>query len=177
MRGLRLLDGFEIDAKALGDAGPHVLDDDVGLLGQPHQDLAALVGLQVQRDGALVAMQVLEIRALAPAQHLVGAAFAGRWLDPDHVGAPVGQRAHAGGTGARQGQIEHLEARQRQPRGLRFADRRCRRSRRAYAWGSSWIGMMCDGSISSQTFWPTANTFDGGDMMRSLRSLASDWNA
>jgi len=38
---------FEIDAEALGDAGPHVLDDDVGLLGKPHQNLAALVGLQV----------------------------------------------------------------------------------------------------------------------------------
>ena len=90
---IALLHGFEIDAEALGDAGPHVLDDHVGLFGQPHQDLAALVGLQVQRDGALVAMQVLEVRTIALAHQFVGLGVARRRLDPDHVGAPVRQRA------------------------------------------------------------------------------------
>ena len=134
MRGLRFLHGFEIDAKALGDAGPHVLDDDVGLFGEPHEDLAALVGLQVQRDGALVAMQVLEVRAVAAADHFAGFAGFRRRLDADHVGAPVGQRAHAGRTGARQRQIEHLEARQRQPRRLVLRRGVAGLSRRAYAW-------------------------------------------
>ncbi len=31
---------------------------------------------------------------------------------------------------------------------------------------------MCDGLISSQTFWPTSNTLSGGEVMRSLRPLA-----
>ena len=116
MRGLRCLNGFEIDAEPLGDAGPHVLDDDVGLFGEPHQDLAAFVGLQVQRDRALVAMQVLEVRAVAPSDQLVGVGIGGRRLDPDHVGAPIRQRADAGRAGARQRQVDHLEPRQRQAR-------------------------------------------------------------
>src|SRR6185312_5325018 len=107
-----LADGLIIDAEPPGDAGPHVLDDNVGLFREPHQDLAALVGFQVQRDGALVAMQVLEVRAVAPAYQLAGLAFLWRRLDADHVGAPIGQCADAGGTRARQRQVDHLEPRQ-----------------------------------------------------------------
>ena len=118
MRGLRFLTEFEIDAEPAGDAGAHVLDDDVRLLREPHQDFAALIGFQVQRDGALVAMQVLEVRAIASPDQFAGFTVFRRRLDPDHVGAPIGQRAHAGGTCARQGQIDHLEPRQRQLRRL-----------------------------------------------------------
>ncbi len=115
--------GFEIDAEAPGDAGPHVLDNDVGRFRQSHQDFAAFVGLQVQRDGALVAMQVLEIRTVAAAHQFADLVVSRRRLDPDHVGAPVGQRAHAGRAGARQGQVDDLEARQRQPGRLRVRGR------------------------------------------------------
>ena len=74
---IALSDRLEIDAEPSCDARAHVLDDDVGLFGKPHEDLAALVGLQVERDGALVAMQVLEVRTVAPADHLAGFAALG----------------------------------------------------------------------------------------------------
>jgi hypothetical protein len=112
------MDGSEIDAEPLGDAGPHVFDHYVGLFREPHQDLAAFVGFQVQRDGALVAMQVLEVRTVAPADQLAGLGVFRRRLDPDHVGAPIGQRADAGGACAGKRQVDHLEPRQWQARGF-----------------------------------------------------------
>jgi hypothetical protein len=115
---IALLHGFEIDAEAPGDAGPHVLDDDVGLFGEPHQNFAAFIGLQVERDGALVAMQVLEIGAIAPSDQFVRFGVARRRLDPNNVRTPIRQRADAGGAGAGQRQVDHLEPRQWQARGF-----------------------------------------------------------
>ena len=40
--------GLVVDAEAVLDPDPHVLDDDVGLLGQAEEDRAALLGLQVR---------------------------------------------------------------------------------------------------------------------------------
>src|SRR5690606_6397698 len=44
------------DAEPLGDAGPEALDQHVGLLDHPEDDLPALVALEVDRDGALAAV-------------------------------------------------------------------------------------------------------------------------
>ena len=44
--------------------GAEVLDDDVGVLRELEEDLAALGALQVERDRALVAVQVLEVGAV-----------------------------------------------------------------------------------------------------------------
>ena len=62
---------------------------------------------QVERQAALVAVQVLEIGAMArpPAPRR-----ARRRFDLDHLGAPVGQLAHRGRTGAHARQVQHLEA-------------------------------------------------------------------
>jgi hypothetical protein len=54
-------------------------------------------------------MQVLEVRAVTPADEFASLAFLRRRLDADHIGAPVAQRANAGRTGARQRQVDDLE--------------------------------------------------------------------
>ena len=51
--------------------------------------------LQVQRDRALVAVQVLEVEAVA--RPAISSSPLGRRLDADDVGAPVGEMAHAVG--------------------------------------------------------------------------------
>ena len=83
-----------VDAEAVLDVGAEVLDHDVGTPRQREEDLAAARVLQVERDAALVAVQVLEVGAVAAAAGdvVVGA---GR-LDADHLGAPVGELAHRG---------------------------------------------------------------------------------
>src|SRR5215472_454998 len=65
--------------------------------------------LEVARDAALVAVQVLEVGALARAARRIAGLEARRRLDLDHVGAPVGQLAHAGGAGSNPGQVQHRE--------------------------------------------------------------------
>ena len=91
--------------------GAHVLDDDVGGFHQAHERCVAFGRLQVQRHRALVAMQVLEVEAVAVAGDIL--AVGGGRLDLDDVGAPVRQVPHAGGPGPRQGQVQHLQAVQR----------------------------------------------------------------
>ena len=66
--------------------------------------------LQVQREAALVAVQVLEIEAVP----VVGGDVDGaRLLDLQRPRAPVGQLPHAGRAGARMRQVEHLDPPQR----------------------------------------------------------------
>ena len=91
--------------------GAHVLDDDVGGLHQAHERGVAFRRLQVQRHRPLVAVQVLEVEAMAVAGDLL--AVGRRRLDLDHIGAPVGEMPHAGGSGARQRQVQHLQPVQR----------------------------------------------------------------
>ena len=68
--------------------------------------------LQVERDAALVAVQVDAVEAVPGAAEAIGA---GRRLDPDDVGAPIRQVADAGWAGAGEGEVEHADAGQRQP--------------------------------------------------------------
>ena len=56
-----------VDAETLLHVGPVVLDHHIGLGGEPAKNLDALRRLQVEPDGALVAVQVLEIRPMAGA--------------------------------------------------------------------------------------------------------------
>ncbi len=79
---------------------PHVLDEDVGAIGHAQQRLNRAVGLQVELDRALVAMEVA----------CVASADSGRirgWLDPNDVGAPVCELAHALRPGASDAQVDH----------------------------------------------------------------------
>ena len=91
--------------------GPEILDHHVGFLDQPLERGQPFGRLQVERDAALVAMQVLKVRSFARAAHrLFGVR---RRFDLDDVGAPVGKLAHAGRPGAHARQIEHGKARER----------------------------------------------------------------
>ncbi len=98
--------------------GAHVLEDDVGSLRQPHERGVSLGRLQVQSDRALVAVQVLEVEAMAVAGDLLTVGR-GR-LDLDDIGAPVGEMPHRGGPRAGMCQVQHLQSAQRQA-GLRLA--------------------------------------------------------
>ena len=61
------------------------------------------------RDAALVAMQVLEIAAVASAADRVAAFQPLRRLDLDDIGAPVGELARAGGPRPHPRQVEHRQ--------------------------------------------------------------------
>ena len=98
-----------VDAELCLDVGAEVLDHDVGLLGEALEHFEALRVLQVERHGPLVAVQILEVRALARAARLLAAGILQQRVDLDDVGAPVRQLPHAGGPGANAGEIEHGE--------------------------------------------------------------------
>jgi hypothetical protein len=100
------------DMQPVFHGGAHVLDDDIGLLDQPHEGGVALGRFQVEPDRALVAVQVLEVEPVPRAADLLPAGV-GR-LDADDLGPPVGEMAHGGRPGAGQGEVEHRDARQRQ---------------------------------------------------------------
>ncbi len=102
-----LLDRLVIDAEPVLDVGFVVLDDDVGALGELEEDRAALLALQVQCHRPLVAVQILEIRAVAAAAGGVDQ-FA-RGLDLDHLRAPIGELAHRRRPGAVGGQVNDEE--------------------------------------------------------------------
>ncbi len=107
---------FVAQAQFLGATDLEVLHHHVALRGQLAGHLQAGFGLQVQRDGALVAVGAVEVRgvARAPAHAPVaGVVAAGRVFDLDHVGAEVGQGhgAHRAGQHARQ--VQHADAGQR----------------------------------------------------------------
>src|SRR6185436_8063069 len=97
---------FVVDAEPVFHVRPVVLDDDVRSLDETEKDLAALRCLEVERNRALVAMQVLEIRPVARAAHVLVA----RRLDLDHVGAEIRELAHAARTGPHSRQVEHPKA-------------------------------------------------------------------
>ena len=80
------------------------------LLGQPLEGCDAFRRLEIQRHAALVAVQVLKIRAVVRAAHRLRSPAA---LDLDDIGAPVGELPHAGRAGAHPRQIEHRETRKR----------------------------------------------------------------
>ncbi len=66
--------------------------------------------LEIEREASLVAVQVLEVGAMAAA----GVVLLGhRHLDLDDIGAPVGELPHADRPAAHPREVEHLEARQR----------------------------------------------------------------
>jgi hypothetical protein len=97
-------------AQALLDRGAEVLDHHVAALDELAQHAHAFGGLEVDAQAALVAVQVLLVGAAAwPERGLA----VGR-VDAHHVGAPVGQQAHRDRSRARDGEVEHAAARERQ---------------------------------------------------------------
>ena len=101
------------ETQARHGGGAHVVDEDVAGRHQLAQDLLVRVGLQVEGDGALVAVQrhiggahLLGVRRLAG----VALAVAARLLDLDHVGAEIPEGL--GGVGAEHelGQVYNAQA-------------------------------------------------------------------
>jgi hypothetical protein len=89
------------------DRRPHVLDEDICGVDQPEQHLVCFGNLQVEAKRSLVAVKVLEVGAVPVFPGHSRHVRVGRRLYPDHVGTPVGQLAHAGGSGAGDGEIDH----------------------------------------------------------------------
>jgi hypothetical protein len=104
-----LLQALIVDAQPELHVGAIVLDHHVGLLDQLHEDGLAVRFLEIERDRALVAVQVLKVRPVARPAH-IHVAGTRRHLDLDAVGAPVGEIAHGGRSGAHPRQIEHGKA-------------------------------------------------------------------
>ena len=101
-----------VDAETPLDVRPVVLHHDIGRLRQLLEDRHPFRLSQVQGHGALVAMQVLEVEAVAVAAHAIPRPSAGH-LDLDGPSAPIHQLPNAGRAGPSAGKIEHREAPQR----------------------------------------------------------------
>src|SRR5256885_16621434 len=87
-----------------------------------HEDRHALLVLQVEGDRALVAVQVLEVRAVARPAHRF-ALDARRRFDLDDVSTEIPELAHAGGPGTNARRTEDAKARRRGGGGDRGAAR------------------------------------------------------
>ncbi len=107
------------DAEAVHDAGLRVLDERVRPFDEPQQRVAAVGGLEVEHDAALVAVDAGEVAAVRPLAVLprerpaVARHVPGRRLDLDHVRAEVGQQHRAERPGQRLRGVDDPQARQR----------------------------------------------------------------
>ena len=116
-----------VDAKPLLHVRTEILDHDIGLLDHALERGQALRRFEVERHAALVAVQILKIRALARAAHLIF--DAGRGFDLDDIGAPIGELANAGRARAHAGEVEHRKTCQSF---RRTGKRHCRSLRSAF---------------------------------------------
>ncbi len=101
---------FIVDAEPGLDVGTKILDHDVGLFHKPPKHFKTFLVLQIERHRAFVAVQILEIRAMARAARLFAGGILHQRIDLDDIGAPVRELPHAGRPGADPGEIEHDEA-------------------------------------------------------------------
>src|SRR2546427_1812889 len=104
-----------VDAQSPLHVRAVVLDDDVGLARQLLEDGHALRLAEVERHPPLVAVQVLEVEAMAVAAPALARAAPGH-LDLDRPGAPVHELTDARRAGAGACKVEHGEAREGQGR-------------------------------------------------------------
>ena len=107
--GIDLRQRLVIDAEPLLHIGPEILDQHIGFLDHALERRDAFGLFQIERHAAFVAVQVLKVAAFARAAHRLF--DAGRGLDLDDIGAPVGKLAHAGRSRSDAGQIENGETR------------------------------------------------------------------
>ncbi len=94
-----------VEAELRRQVTAQVVQDGIGLRHQPAEDLAAFLGLQVQRQRALVAVERVEELARAVLQEMRAdaaghVAAVGGVLDLDHLGAQIGQQHGAERPGA-----------------------------------------------------------------------------
>ena len=105
------------ESEPVENAGPEVLEHDVGCGGEFGDEIAAGFESQVDGDAPLPAVLLREVRGQPADPRLRGASEValGR-LDLDHVGAEVGERLAARRAGQHPGQVEHPDAVERSPR-------------------------------------------------------------
>src|SRR4029077_5431374 len=108
-------------AEALHNAGPEVVDDDVGTLAELETDAPGLVLLEIQRDAALATVVREEVRAEALlALHADDASEIpeARRLHFDHMGAHIGEDERRLRPLLEDGEVQYANAVQRTHRQL-----------------------------------------------------------
>ena len=100
------------EPEAIHRAGREVFQDDVDVLRQRAEQVAALIRLEVERDAALVGVQQNEEVGIQP--RLVGQETAARFADPwrfdfDHVRAEKGQQLGARRAGLEMRQVQDAD--------------------------------------------------------------------
>jgi hypothetical protein len=110
------------EAKALNGARAEVLQHHVGGREQPVEDLAALVGLEVDRDALLVAVVERKVAGPEPLEPPRRIAVRGR-LDPDHLGAEVCHHEPRRRPHHRMAEVDDADAGQRPRRRLALGHR------------------------------------------------------
>src|SRR5207249_9789293 len=98
-----------VDAQTLFHARAVVLHDDVGVTRELLEDRHPLRIPEVECHAPLVAVEILEIEAVAIAAHAVAGAAAGH-LDLDGLRPPVDQLPHARRSGPGSGEVEDVES-------------------------------------------------------------------
>ena len=121
--GVVFFQALVIDAQAELHIGTEVFHHDIGLGDQIFEQRNALGLFQVERDRAFVAVRVLIVRALLPAQRVVATHVFGH-LHLHHIRTPVGQLAAGRGAGTDLGQIDHSKSRKCSRSGLVRHDNR-----------------------------------------------------
>ena len=119
--GVLLAQALVAHAEAIEHAGAEGLQHDVVLARQAQEDLAPAVGLQIDADGGLVAVQGQEqrargrvLRALVLRRRPPHVVAQVQVLDLQHLGAEVGQQQRAESAREQPREIEDLHAFQRE---------------------------------------------------------------
>ena len=111
------IDGVQplpINAQLLGDAGPEILDEHVGLRHQRIERRQIISPTRIKRDRLLVAVPGLEMRTVQRALESPERIPTSQLLDLDDTGAQIGQQ-HAGAWPGDEGaHFQHRHPRQRQ---------------------------------------------------------------
>jgi hypothetical protein len=113
--GVDLPERIPAEAQAVHDAGPELLDQNLGLGDERQEPRDLLRVLEVERQAALAAVEQREAQALAVQPGRVAAhavALAGA-LDLDHLGAGLGQQQGGQGPGQQGREVEHAQALER----------------------------------------------------------------
>src|SRR5262249_47634085 len=110
-----LREGLGPKSESLHDAGAEVVHDDIGLLREPVDGLAAQRRAYIDRDALLVAVQAPEDRALAArVAHVLSREIAGAGpLDLDDVGAKISQHLRGARPQLDLREIKHRDAAER----------------------------------------------------------------
>ncbi len=107
------------DAQAVDHAHPGILDHRVDRLGEAKEGIAVLLGLEIEDDAALVAVDAGEVAPVVAPLRVVGSGsqvarhVPERWLHLDHVRAEIREQHGAEGPREGLGEVEDAQVGQR----------------------------------------------------------------